>query len=407
MSQATPAPHVNPLLPHGALSGLKVIDASRVLGGPICGQMLGDHGAEVIKVEAPAGDDTRRWGPPDLGPVSAYFSGANRNKRVQVLDLNRAEDFARFEALIQGADVLLENFMPASAAKWGLTPAFTQALNPRLVHCRVSGFGDVGPLAGLPAYDTAVQALCGLMSVNGDAHSGPLRVGLPVVDMSTGLNAMIGVLLALQARQLTGRGQFVETTLFANAVAMLHPHASNCFATGKNPVRTGNAHPNIYPYDSFATQTGPIYLAIGNDKQFQGFCAHLGQPQWASEPRFASNPQRVQHLDDIDGRIARWFAAHDYASLSQLLEQHSVPFSKIYSIADVVDDPHFQARGAIVRLPDAELGSVPAPVAVPRFGPQAPAPRTGPATGEHNDEIYGALGLTPAQLAALKAAHII
>ena len=363
MPQATPAPHIHPQLPHGALSGLQVIDASRVLGGPICGQMLGDHGAEVIKVEAPAGDDTRRWGPPDLGPVSAYFSGANRNKRVQVLDLNRADDFARFEALIKGADVLLENFMPASAAKWGLTPAFTQALNPRLVHCRVSGFGEVGPLAGLPAYDTAVQALCGLMSVNGDAHSGPLRVGLPVVDMTTGLNAMIGVLLALQARQVTGRGQFVETTLFANAVAMLHPHASNFFATGKNPARTGNAHPNIYPYDSFDTQTGPIYLAIGNDKQFQTFCAHLGQPQWASEPRFASNPQRSVNRAELRALLAPVLARHDGHALTDALVRLGVPCAPVCEVAQVLQSEQARAMGLVVNMANGYQG-VASPIAL-------------------------------------------
>ena len=363
MPQATPAPHIHPQLPHGALSGLQVIDASRVLGGPICGQMLGVHGAEVIKVEAPAGDDTRRWGPPDLGPVSAYFSGANRNKRVQVLDLNRADDFARFEALIKGADVLLENFMPASAAKWGLTPAFTQALNPRLVHCRVSGFGEVGPLAGLPAYDTAVQALCGLMSVNGDAHSGPLRVGLPVVDMTTGLNAMIGVLLALQARQVTGRGQFVETTLFANAVAMLHPHASNFFATGKNPARTGNAHPNIYPYDSFDTQTGPIYLAIGNDKQFQTFCAHLGQPQWASEPRFASNPQRSVNRAELRALLVPVLAQHDGHALTDALVRLGVPCAPVCEVAQVLQSEQARAMGLVVNMANGYQG-VASPIAL-------------------------------------------
>jgi crotonobetainyl-CoA:carnitine CoA-transferase CaiB-like acyl-CoA transferase len=295
--------------------------------------------------------------------VSAYFAGANRNKRVQVLDLNRAEDFARFSQLIAGADVLLENFRPESARKWGLTPEFTQGLNPRLVHCRVSGFGDTGPLAGLPAYDTAVQALCGLMSVNGDAQSGPLRVGLPVVDMTTGLNAMIGVLLALQARAVTGRGQFVETTLFANAVAMLHPHASNFFATGDSPRRTGNAHPNIYPYDSFETRTGPIYLAIGNDRQFQAFCAHLGQPGWALDARFASNPQRSVHREALRALLAPALAGRDGMALADALVRQGVPCAPVCDVAQVLQSEQARAMGLVVNLGDGYQG-VASPVAL-------------------------------------------
>ena len=338
------------LLAHGALTGLKVIDASRVLGGPICGQMLGDHGAEITKIESPAGDDTRQWGPPFVGAVSAYFSGANRNKQTQVLDFNRPEDFERFKDLVAGADVLIENFLPASSRKWGLTPEWTHALNPRLVHCRVAGFGSAGPMADQPAYDTVMQALCGLMSVNGDDQSGPLRVGLPVVDMSTGLNAMIGILLALHARNVTGRGQFVETTLYANAVAMLQPHTSNYFADGKVPALTGNAHPNIYPYDCFETLTGPIYLAIGNDRQFRSFCHELGQVEWAERTEFSTNPQRSVHRAQLRALLAPALLQRDGAALTAALVQRGVPCAEVRNVAQVLQSEQTRASGLLVAL---------------------------------------------------------
>ena len=343
-------------LHHGALTGLKVVDASRVLGGPICGQMLGDHGAEVLKIESPAGDDTRAWSPPHLGPVSAYFSGANRNKSTQVLDFNQTADFAQFTELLRSTDVLIENFRPESARKWGLTREFTAALNPRLIHCRVSGFGDVGPMAGLPAYDTAMQALCGLMSVNGTAESGPLRVGLPVVDMTTGLNAMIGILLALQARHATGLGQLVETTLFANAVSLLHPHASNYFGNGEVPRLSGNAHPNIYPYDAFSTRAGAIYLAVGNDRQFATLCDHMGLAHLALQPEFASNPQRNMHRAPLRAILQEAFQTEDAIQLADALMRKGVPCAPIQDAAQVLTTEQARAADIVVELEQGYRG---------------------------------------------------
>jgi len=228
----------------GALAGIRVIDLSRVLGGPYCGQILADHGAEVLKIEPPQGDETRTWGPPFENGVASYYMGLNRNKTGMHLDLTQPEGRETLLGLLEGAD-------------------------PKLVHCRVSGFGADGPLGGLPGYDAAIQAMTGLMSVNGEVGSEPLRIGLPVVDMVTGLNAVIGVLLALQERQRSGRGQFVEAALYDCGLSLLHPHAANWFGDGRLPGRTGNAHPNIYPYDAFPTRTVPVFLAVGNDRQFQ------------------------------------------------------------------------------------------------------------------------------------------
>ena len=271
----------------GALAGIRVVDLSRILGGPYCGQILGDHGADVLKIEPPQGDDTRTWGPPFRDGVASYYYGLNRNKRVMQLDLTTPAGREVLLALLADADVLVENFKTGTMEKWGLGYDTLAERFPRLVHCRVSGYGADGPLGGLPGYDAAIQALTGIMSINGEADGGPLRAGLPVVDMVTGLNAVIGVLLALQERERSGRGQFVEAALYDSGLSLLHPHAANWFMNGKTPVRTGNAHPNIYPYDSVATGTDPVFLAVGNDRQFAKLCAHLGVPELANDPRFA------------------------------------------------------------------------------------------------------------------------
>ena len=334
----------------GALTGIKVIDASRVLGGPYCGQILGDHGADVVKVEGPSGDDTRKWGPPDLGPNSAYFAGANRNKTSVILDLKVADDRNRFLLMLADADVLIENFKPSTLEKWGWQPDEFVRRFPRLVHCRVSVFGPDGPYGGLPAYDTAIQAQCGLMSVNGSADSGPLRVGLPIVDMTTGLNAAIGILLALRARDAIGAGQFVETTLYANAISMLHPHASNFFGAGVCPTPTGNAHPNIYPYDSFDTATASIYLAVGNDAQFRTLCRHLGVEALAADTRYATNPARSVHRHLLRPLLAQALQSTDGYTLVGALVNDGVPAAPIGSVQDVLRDPHTHHMGLVVEM---------------------------------------------------------
>lgn len=368
----------------GALSGIRVIDVSRVLGGPIAGQILGDHGAEVIKIEGPAGDDTRQWGPPYLGKNSAYFSGANRNKKGMTLDLSSDEGRNQLFSLLETADVLVENFKESTLAKWGVgISSFTERF-PHLVHCRVSGFGSEGPYGGLPAYDTAMQALCGLMSVNGDSATGPLRVGLPIVDMTTGLNAVIGILLALQSRERTGVGQLVETTLYANALSMLHPHAANYFATGQCPAPTGNAHPNIYPYDSFATTNGDIYLAIGNDTQFGLFCRHLGLDGLAHEPRFATNPSRSVNRDALKILLQQTLASQDGKSLALALMKIGVPCAPVNTVEDVLSDQHTSHRRLVVELEGGYKGLA-SPIMMSRTPPSyryAP-PEKAELEGEH------------------------
>lgn len=347
----------------GALQGIRVVDLSRILGGPYCGQILGDHGADVLKIEPPQGDDTRTWGPPFVEhqgeQVASYYLGINRNKRVMRLDLATPAGREALLALLAQADVLIENFKTGTLETWGLGQDTLAARFPRLVHCRVSGFGADGPLGGLPGYDAALQAMAGLMSVNGmpeDRGGGPLRVGLPVVDMVTGLNAALGVLMALQERERSGRGQFVESALYDCGLSLLHPHGANWFADGRVPKLTGNAHPNIYPYDTVATATAPIFLAVGNDKQFRLLCQHLGAPTLADDARYATAGARSVHRAELKPELERLMAAHDGATLAQALIQAGVPCAPVLDVPAALQHPHTAHRGMVVQMDTAWPG---------------------------------------------------
>lgn len=309
----------------GALAGIRVLDLSRILGGPYCGQMLGDHGADVLKVEPPEGDDTRTWGPPFRDGVASYYMGLNRNKRVQHLDLSSEEGRARLLELAAQADVLVENFKSGTMERWGIGYGELSRRFPRLVWCRVSGFGSDGPLGSLPGYDAAVQAMAGIMSVNGERGGDALRVGLPVVDMVTGLHAVIGVLLALQERQRSGRGQLVEAALYDSGISLLHPHAANWFMDGRVPGRTGNAHSNIYPYDTLRTASEPVFVTVGNDRQFAAFCRCIGLPGLADDPRFARAGDRSRHRSELKPLLEDATQTWQAATLVERLMAAGVP----------------------------------------------------------------------------------
>jgi crotonobetainyl-CoA:carnitine CoA-transferase CaiB-like acyl-CoA transferase len=345
-----------PLRPAGALAGIKVIDVSRILGGPYCGQILGDHGADVLKVEPPSGDDTRTWGPPFHDGVASYYMGLNRNKLGMRLDLASVAGREVLLGLLEGADVLVENFKTGTMEKWGLGYAQLSERFPRLVHCRVSGFGADGPLGGLAGYDAALQAMAGIMSVNGEAGGDPLRVGLPVVDLVTGLNAALGILLALQDRARTGQGQFVETTLYDCGLSLLHPHAANWFMDGREPRLTGNAHPNIYPYDAFPTRTVPVFLAVGNDRQFALLCQHLGVPALASEPDFAEAGDRSRNRAALRTRLLELLAHHDGPALAQSLMDIGVPTAPVLPVSAALQHPHTAHREMVVSIGDSYKG---------------------------------------------------
>ncbi len=337
----------------GSLQGIKVIDLSRVLGGPYCTQILADHGADVLKIEPPQGDETRGWGPPfnALGTAS-YFLGLNRNKRGTTLDLSDPEQREQLLGMLETADVLVENFKTGSMEKWGIGFETLHAKFPRLIHCRVSGFGADGPLGGLPGYDAAIQAVTGLMSINGEKGGEPLRMGIPVVDVATGMSAAMGVLLALHERHTSGKGQFVESSLYDNGLALLHPHSANHLLDGRAPGRSGNAHPNIVPYDTFATGTEPIFLAVGNDGQFAKLVQTLGAPELATDARFASNAQRNANRVALKAALEERLKLFACQPLADQLIRAGVPCAPIQNIAQAIGAEHTQHREMVVKIGD-------------------------------------------------------
>ncbi|MEI4472415.1 CaiB/BaiF CoA transferase family protein [Frigidibacter sp. MR17.24] len=379
----------------GSLQNLRVIDASRVLGGPYAGQILADHGADVIKIEPPTGDETRGWGPPFLGDAASYFLGLNRNKRGIALDLTLASGREVLLALLADADVLLENFKTGTLERWGLGHDELSRRFPRLVHCRISGFGADGPMGGLPGYDAAIQAVCGIMSVNGEAGGTPLRVGLPVVDMVTGLNAALGVLMALNERATSGKGQFVEATLYDCGVSLLHPHLPNLYLSGQVAGRSGNAHPNICPYDTFATGSDPIFLAVGNHRQFTTLCGVIGRPDLPADPRFAANAERVVNRDALKAELEAALADFDCAPLADALIKAGVPCGAVRSIDQVVADPHTLHREMVVDI-GAYRGTG-SPIKLSRT--PASYRRAPPGFAQHSAEVLAEAGLEPERYA--------
>ena len=388
----------------GALQGLKVLDLSRVLAGPYAGQILADHGADVVKIEPPRGDETRDLGPPFIGENAAYFHGLNRNKRAVSLDLSVPPGREILLRLLAGADVLIENFLPGTMDKWGM--GYEESLAerfPRLIYCRISGYGDHGPLASRPGYDAVLQAFCGLMSVNGHAESGPTRVGVPIVDTATGLSSVIGILLALVERGRSGRGQLVGASLFDTALGLLHPHPSNWFASGKTPKLTGNAHPNIAPYDTFRARDGEVFIGVVNDGQFRRFCDVLDRRDLAGDSRFASNRTRVENRAALREEIERALSGFDSASLCERLAEVGVSASKINSVDEVLQHPHTRARGMVAELPGyrgiaptLKLSRTPAQVASPP-----------PAFAADLDAVMAEAGYSPVEVEAFIRAGVM
>jgi crotonobetainyl-CoA:carnitine CoA-transferase CaiB-like acyl-CoA transferase len=347
-----------------------VLDLSRVLAGPWASQMLGDLGAEVIKIEHPArGDDTRGWGPPyatgaDGKPVeSAYFLCANRNKKSVALDIATPEGQAQVRSLAEKSDVLIENFKVGGLRKFGLDYESLAALNPRLIYCSVTGFGQTGPYAQRPGYDFMIQGLGGLMSVTGRPDGaeggGPLKVGVALTDVLTGLHAVAGILAALAWRERSGQGQHIDLALLDVQVSCLANQALNYLVTGHSPQRLGNSHPSIVPYEAFPTADGDMILAVGNDSQFASLCRAAGHPEWAEDPRFASNAARVEHRRTLVPLLRQLTVQRTTDDWIALLEQANVPCGPINDLAGVFADPQVRARELRVNLPHPLAGSVP------------------------------------------------
>ncbi len=334
--------------PPGAMAGLRVIDLTRVLGGPYCTQVLADHGADVIKVEPPAGDEVRDWGPPFHDEDAAYFIGINRNKRSIGLDLASPGGREVLLKMLAGADVLIENFKPGTLDKWGLANDVLRATFPRLVHCRISGFGGDGPRGGNPGYDAIIQAMTGMIAATGSPQSGPMRIGVPLVDITTGLYAAIGILMALAERQTSGVGQFLETTLYETGLAIMHPHTANYFLHGKPPVLTGNEHPNLVPYAIFEARDGAIFTGVGNDGTFRKLCREIGKPELGADPRFARNKDRIANRAALRAELEAVFKLHDREPLCNRLLDAGLPAGPVQSIDQALTNAHTAARGDVI-----------------------------------------------------------
>ena len=345
----------------GALRGIRIVDVSAVLAGPYCSQMLGDHGAEVIKVEPPAGDATRLFGPPYMPDgKSAYYTGINRNKKGICVDLSTEKGQQVLVDLLRSADVLIENFKAGTMERWGLGYEDTLSTQfPGLVYCRITGFGTDGPLGGLPAYDAVLQAYGGLMSVNGEADQEPLRVGVPIVDLVTGMLAFSGILLALHERMSSGKGQLVDCTLLDTAISLLHPHSASWLADGQVPRRTGSAHPSIAPYDNFATPAGPFFVGAGSDRQFEALVAVLGRPDLARDERYATNEVRVVHVESLRETLAALIWNWDRDVLGAELLKAGVPAMPVNDVSQAVMSPQALHRQMLVEMEDYRGVGVP------------------------------------------------
>ena len=387
----------------GALEGLKVVDLSRVLGGPYCAQMLADHGAEVIKIEPPQGDETRLWGPPfDQEGISAYFAGINRNKRTVALDLSKAEGREVLMKLLETADVLIENFKTGTMEKWGIGYDTLSKKFPGLIHARVSGFGADGPLGGFPGYDAMVQASAGLVSVHGAPEAGPVRIGVPVVDLSTGMNACMGILMALYERNRSGKGQFVDATLYDSAVALHQPHAPSYFMAGLKPKLYGNSHGNLAPYANFPTKGRNIVIGAGNDGQFRKLTQMLGKPELADDPRFKTNKDRVAHREALEAELRALTKDRNGEEFANELMKNGVPSGAVMEVPDVMEHPHTKHRGMVWEKDGwRNVGN---PVKLSRTPAAA---RSKPRTfGADTRKVLGEVGYTTAEIDKLLATGV-
>ena len=404
----------------GPLSHVKVLDLSRILAAPWAGQILADLGAEVIKVERPgAGDDTRSWGPPFLKGAdgrdtkeAGYYLAVNRGKRSITLSLDKPEGQRIVRKLALQCDIVLENYKAGTLQRYGLDEVSLRKLNPRLIYCSVTGFGQTGPRRDQPAYDFLIQAMGGLMSVTGERDGkpggGPQKVGIPIVDLMTGMYTAVSVLAALARRNETGLGDSIDIGMLDVQVATLSNQAMNYLVSGKVPARNGNAHPNIQPQDVYACADDDVILVVGNDGQFAKLCGVFGHTQWARDARFASNAQRVRNIGVLSGLLRELFGAWKRAPLIAALDAAGVPCGAINSVADVFDDPQVKAREMLHHVPHPSGIDVPQVSSPMRFAEAALQTQAAPPLlGQHSDDILAELGYRPADIAALRSQGVV
>ena len=394
----------------GPLSHIRVLDLSRIMAGPWASQVLADLGADVIKVERPGvGDDTRAWGPPFLKDKSGadtresgYYLSVNRGKRSITLDLDKPDGQRVVRALAERSDIVLENFKAGTLKRFGLDYESLKAINPRLIYCSITGFGQTGPKRDAPAYDFMIQAMGGLMSVTGEADGkpggGPQKVGVPITDLMTGMYAAVSVLAALAQREVSGRGDYIDLAMLDVQVGYLANQAMNFLVSGKPPRRSGNAHPNIQPQDVFACRDGYMALAVGNDGQFEKFCAAVGHAEWAQDARFIKNADRVRNREALTVMIADTLAQGEVRDVVARIEAAGVPCAAINPVPEAFEEEQIKHRQMLRQLPHPLAGTVPQVVSPMRFKETPLAfDRPPPLLGEHTDEILRELGLDPSE----------
>src|SRR3990172_4913760 len=375
------------------LTGIKVLDLSRVLAGPYCTMVLGDLGAEVIKVEPPEGDETRGWGPPFAGGESAYYLCVNRNKRGMVVNLKTEAGKNILRELAMQSDVLVENFRPGTLEKFGMDYESACALNPRLVYCSITGFGQTGSMRDKPGYDFMIQAMGGVMSITGEPEGEPMKAGVAIADLFAGQNAVIAILAALQARHLTGAGQHLDISLFDSQLGWLANVASNYLISGNLPRRYGNAHPNIVPYQSFQASDGWFVIAVGNDRQFQALCKVIGRSELGINPRFASNSARVENRDELIALFKPIFATRNASEWLDALEKAEIPFGPINNLEQVFSMPLVKEREMLVKMEHPTIGELPlvgSPLKMSETPVEYRLPP--PLMGEHTEKVLRELG---------------
>ncbi|HHW43513.1 CoA transferase [Desulfofundulus thermobenzoicus] len=390
------------------LAGIKVLDISRVLTGPFCTMMLGDLGAEVIKVEMPgAGDETRSWGPPFVNGESAYFLSINRNKKSITVNLKSPRGREIIYKLAQRADVMVENFLPGTVKRLGVDYEQIKKINPRIIYCSISGYGQDGPYCFHPAYDLLMQGEGGLMSITGEEDGEPVRIGVALVDIGAGMYAVIGILSALMARRESGLGQYIDVSLLETEVSWLTYMASNYFASGRDPIRMGSAHPSIVPYRAFKARDKYFILAVGNDAIWKRFCAALNL-DFADDPRFVTNEMRVKHRQELERILAGIFIEKEASHWVNLLHEHKVPCGMINAISEVVSHPQVVHRGMVVEMEHEKAGRIKVLGSPLHFsGMSVEYRQAPPLTGQHTEEILLGLGYTGEEIEELRASGVI
>ncbi|MCX6354142.1 MAG: CaiB/BaiF CoA-transferase family protein [Candidatus Aureabacteria bacterium] len=391
------------------LEGIKVLDFTRVLAGPFCTMILGDMGAEVIKIEQPGkGDDTRAFGPPFAKGESAYFLSVNRNKKSITLDMKSEQGKEAVRRLIARSDILVENFKPGTLKKLGFDYASAAKINPRIIYASVSGFGQTGPWSGKAGYDLAIQGLGGIMSITGDPSGPPYKVGVSQADLVAGLHAVQGIFLALYVREKTGHGQLIDISMLDCQIALLSFQAGIYFMTGVSPMRKGNQHPTICPYETFKSSDRYITIAVGNDKLWQKFCSLLGLEELRDHPDFATNPKRVQNRDKLFPVIQRVIEQKESAQWIRLLEENGIPAGSILSVEEALHHPQVIAREMVRTIDHPVLGALPQagiPVKLSETPGEIVSPP--PRLGEHTDEVLKELGFSGDEIASMRAGGIV